>query len=167
MTTYYRISPRPMTEADLHEDHVSALWVGEDDERRRGMSACESYEDLVGYFAADGGRGARYDGAMLVELEGVLSDDDPWEPEGEVLIHPTRIVSQVPVADGFVGDVVDHINHWEYPQAYADYRAAYDASQTTIIIEVRCDHCDGTGHDEDEEDGECVWCGAKGWEARR
>jgi hypothetical protein len=104
--TYYRISSSAPTSEWCHRGHVSALWSGGDDDldSRAGVSACESLEDLAEYFGTttDSGsvaRAADLDDCVIVAFRGDLSDDTPWETTGEVLIHPTEIVSVSPVAD--------------------------------------------------------------------
>jgi len=105
--TYWRINDGPMTEADLRRDHESRPWVWDDDEEptRPGLSVCASLEELARYFAigdAPGipGRGANLWGSWLVQLEGEVVGEGF---DGEPLIRPTRIISQEPVEDRFLG----------------------------------------------------------------
>lgn len=164
-TTYYRIAPKPMTDADLHEDHVSRLWVcsGDANDERRGLSCCPSYADLVHYFCGNKGensvgRGASLEGAYLVELEGDLSDDAPWERNHEALIHPTRIVAQEPVTERFVQDVVAAMRSaWNLGE---DERAVHRPDRDCFAIEAHCRLCEGTGDDDGEE---CWECDGHGW----
>lgn len=162
--TAYRISPRPLTEADLHDGHVSRVWdsTGIEDGDRAGLSACDSYGGLIGYFAGgiglSLGRGAALEGAYLVVLEGELSNDEPFDGDDEILVHPTRIVSQEPVTERFIADLCDHLT------PSGDYeRCVYRADRDCLAIEERCDTCDGTGHDSEEDDGRCWECDGTGW----
>lgn len=138
MTTYWRISSRPMTEADCHEDHVSRMWTGDGNERA-GVSVCRTYDDLLSYFAGDlstsVGRGACYRGAYLVELEGVESDDEAWESDcGERLIHPTRIVFCEAIAElNWVEHLLERIGESRRLRNHG-LRAVYD--ERSCIIET-------------------------------
>lgn len=103
--TYYRIQTADRDVNDLLNpaNHVSYHWNNIDNEQytRRGVSVCESREDLAAYLA---GCGIPYgDGDwVIVELDGEISDDTPYDAEfGEVLIHPTEIVSVGPLDDEF------------------------------------------------------------------
>ena len=98
--TYYRIqtADRDVT-AVLGTDNISGHWNGSDnaDYHRRGVSVCASREDLAAYLAQSGipyGVGEW----VIVSLDGDLSDDTPYDAEyGELLIHPTEIVSVSPM----------------------------------------------------------------------
>jgi len=162
-TTYYRVSTRPLTEEDCHDEHISELWVGEDDETRAGMSCCKTYDDLINYFVGipgqtSAGRGARMEGCYITVLEGTLSDDEGYDShDGEVLVHPTRIVSNCPVQDEFMDDLAEGIK-----ARWGSDMARYDAKQGWRALDY-CPHCGGTGVD--EEDGEeCYHCGGSGEE---
>lgn len=63
---------------------------------RRGVSACESIEDLAEYF--DGHSGLVSAGSVVVELEGELADDDDFDADA-VLVFPSAIVSVTPVTE--------------------------------------------------------------------
>jgi hypothetical protein len=167
---YYRISPRPMADSDLHDRHESSLWIddGLDERPRSGLSVCEGYEQLLSYFAGGCGvslgRGAVYQGAYIVELEGEPSGDEPWERELEALIHPARIVSQEPVAERFLADLCEHI---EAMMLRDGQRARYDAERDEIVAEEPCSGaCEGAGTYEDEgEEIECLDCDGAAWVA--
>jgi hypothetical protein len=100
--TGYRVQPgnRP-TDTLLHaEAQISSAWH-RDDLDRSGISVCESRQALAGYLATVG-EGIPYGsgGWVLVELEGTESDDTPLDAEhGEILLHPTRIVSVTSLDD--------------------------------------------------------------------
>lgn len=153
--TYYRIGDE-MTAADCHRCHVSRLWSGEDDETRRGVSTCRSMDDLLEYFAGTTGtsvgRGADLRGAHLVALEGDESADDPWEPAGEALIHPTRVVSSEPISADLLAALTDRVRD-EQCNCWADVR--YDLAAGEWQVADECEWCDGEGC-EDCEDG-VVW----------
>lgn len=70
---------------------------------RRGVSVCDSFEDLALYLASPIGCGviAAAGTRVIVELEGDDSDDAPVDPEMESLIIPTAIVSVTPVGAEF------------------------------------------------------------------
>lgn len=157
-----------MTDADIHDQHVSELWVddGRAESSRRGLSCCDDLESLLEYFAghpADGvsiGRGAALAGAYLVELEGEPSGDEPWEGEDtESLIHPTRIVRQEPVGERFVTELARTVQkNWcdsETEHAY------YSSEHDEFRISLPCQWCDGTGSEDGEE---CELCDGSGRE---
>ncbi|CAK9102622.1 Uncharacterized protein SCF082_LOCUS47961 [Durusdinium trenchii] len=133
----YRIHDGEFTEKDLHDNHMSRLWQDtgdpEQDRPRRGLSATATYDALLAYFTGSTGmsigRSANFDNAHFVEFEGDPSDDDAWEEsEGEILVHPKRIVSSVPVRDSqFMADLTDAINErWESYKDSPDNRFEYD-----------------------------------------
>lgn len=66
---------------------------------RRGVSACESIEDLARYF--DRHAGQLGEDSVVVELEGELSDDDDFDADEHlaVLILPAAVVSVTPAAE--------------------------------------------------------------------
>lgn len=105
MTTYYRIQTADRDPSLLlnPEHQISYHWNSIDSEEytRVGVSVCETLEDLAAYLA---GSGIPYgDGEwVIIELTGYLSDDDAYDAAyGELLIHPTEIVSVRPMDDGF------------------------------------------------------------------
>ena len=73
---------------------------------RRGVSVCDSIEDLALYLASPQGAGVLVrvarDATVIVELEGDESGDAPLDPEMESLIIPTRIIGVTPVGEEFV-----------------------------------------------------------------
>lgn len=101
--TYYRVQTADRDPADLldPEYQVSSHWNNIESYDRVGVSVCESLEDLAYYLAQSGipyGNGQW----VIVELDGYLSDDDPYDAEdGEILIHPTVIVSVEDMDDEF------------------------------------------------------------------
>lgn len=106
-TTWYRVQDATRTLTDLldPELQVSHSWTpgGDEDDaetNRRGVSVCDSIENLVLYLAGPG-EGIGYgDGWVIVELTGDLSEDEPLDP-GEHLVHPDAIVSVRPMDDEF------------------------------------------------------------------
>lgn len=97
-----------MTDKDLGQDFKSRLWIGDSEETtRNGLSTTLGMEDLVSYFA---NRHANFKGSYLVILEGEVSEDTPYEDHaGEVLIHPSRVVSCQPVEKtSFLNDLVEY-----------------------------------------------------------
>ncbi|TDC63866.1 hypothetical protein E1258_09470 [Micromonospora sp. KC207] len=104
MTTYFRVQdgifdPALLLDADCQ---TSRAW-GRDDLDRVGVSVCASREELATYLATLGS-GIPYGsgGWVLIELTGDLSDDTPLDADhGEILIHPTQIISVNPIDDDF------------------------------------------------------------------
>lgn len=93
--TYYRIQSADR-DVELLLDpaaQTSEAWNGREDLTRTGVSVCESLEALAQYLVTDGS-GIPYGAGewVVVALEGTLSEDSPID-DGEILIHPTRIVA--------------------------------------------------------------------------
>jgi len=140
---YYRISKREMTEKDCHSNYTSSLWYNsnkEDD--RRGISCCNTLEQLMKYFLGDVGtsfcRGAQIGGSYLVELEGEESEDEPWEGDIEFLIHPTKIISCNPVEQTewfqeLLNRAQDMANDKWSSWEFTEYRARFNG--TYILLE--------------------------------
>lgn len=83
------------------EQQTSEAWNGHESLTRRGVSVCESLEDLATYLATDGSGIPYGSGAwVIVELEGERSRDTAVDP-GETLIIPTRIASTRPMGEEF------------------------------------------------------------------
>jgi len=169
-TTGWRINDGPMTADDCHRDHISRLWVdgtNSDDARRRGVSCCDSLEALADYFAAGTlgvrtGRSACFAGAYLVCIEGVESEDEPWD-KGEALLHPTAVLFSRPVEETELLPLLcDHLQM----RCGRDERIIYDAERGEMMCETRCSVCGGTGEDEDNDDGLCWECDGAGWTRR-
>lgn len=103
--TYYRIQTADRDTADLLDpaNQVSYHWnnIESEDYTRVGVSVCESREALAAYLAQSGipyGDGEW----VIVELDGEVSDDDPYDAEyGEILVHPIEIVSVTEMDDEF------------------------------------------------------------------
>jgi hypothetical protein len=115
--TYFRVQPGdrdildgPQTSRAWHRDETEAQPTD-----RAGVSACNSLAELAGYLATRGD-GIPYGGPgwVLVEFAGELSDDQPLDFEdGEVLVHPTAIVSVESIPDAFfemIGAAWDEAN---------------------------------------------------------
>ncbi|MGL5910299.1 MAG: hypothetical protein ACRCZP_09880, partial [Phycicoccus sp.] len=99
-TTYFRIQTADRDVADLLQPgRTSCHWNEIDSEEytRSGVSTCETREDLAAYLADSGipyGAGEW----VIVELAGDVSDDTPYDAQfGEILIHPTEIISVAPM----------------------------------------------------------------------
>lgn len=99
--TYYRIQSADRDPQLLLDPayQVSEAWNGNETLTRRGVSVCDSLEALAQYLVTDG-EGIPYGVGewVVVELEGTLSEDTPVD-DGEILIHPTRIVSVESIDD--------------------------------------------------------------------
>lgn len=105
----YRIHKKSFAEDELHGNHRSKPWESFGDDNmdanvtREGLSASPSLDALAGYFAGfpnehSPGRGANLQGVHVVQLTGDKSHDKPWEKDyGEVLIHPNKILAQMPI----------------------------------------------------------------------
>lgn len=133
----FRISKQPMTDADLHDNHISRLWVdGSDSDvaKRRGVSAMPSLDALVNYFTGETGtspgRGAYFEGAHLIEFEGDETGDSGWDP-GEILLHPRRVVSSTPIdKTDFIERLTDSINErW----GTSDYEYVYSPERDEFV----------------------------------
>jgi hypothetical protein len=77
--------------------------AGEVEDVRRGVSCCESVEDLKEYFAD---RGAEIEGCWLIELEGELSDDDDHDAGSAgdpQLVLPSAVISAVRITQAWLG----------------------------------------------------------------
>lgn len=103
MTSYFRVQPGdrdildgPQTSRAWHRDETEAQATD-----RAGVSVCGSLNELATYLATTGA-GIPYGtpGWVLVELRGEISDDQPLD-DGELLVHPTGIVSSKPIPDEF------------------------------------------------------------------
>lgn len=109
-TTYFRIQSADRDPALLliAENQVSYHWNNIDSEEytRVGVSVCESREALAAYLAKSGIPFGDGDW-VIVEVAGDLSDDEPYDAaDGELLVHPTEIVSVGEMDDDFY-DLLD------------------------------------------------------------
>lgn len=76
---------------------------GEIENIRAGVSACQSIDDLYNYIRISG---AYVDNTVIVELDATSSDDQPEDAEiGEVLVHPTAILSVTPVTEDIIATI--------------------------------------------------------------
>ncbi len=103
--TYFRIqtADRDVNDLLIPANQVSYHWnnIESAEYTRTGVSVCESREALAAYLAKSGIPYGDGDW-VIVELTGDLSDDDPYDAEyGEILIHPTEIVSVTEMDDEF------------------------------------------------------------------
>lgn len=70
---------------------------GQIEDVRHGVSTCGSVEDLITYLRTVG---CDLTDTVLVELDGTYAADDDHDKHlGAVLIHPTKILSVIPVSD--------------------------------------------------------------------
>jgi hypothetical protein len=103
-TTYFRIQTAGREITDLLDptEQVSRAWH-RDDLDRDGVSVCDSLETLAAYLAS-AGSGIPYGAGewVIVEVSGTPSCATPLDAEyGEMLVHPTEIVSVLPMDDAF------------------------------------------------------------------
>lgn len=88
------------TDGDYHYDRCERCrGLGDYEYAPVGVSVCRDVSDLIAYFRE---RHPMLDGDVLVEIEGVESDDedhDHGSAGSPVLIIPTRIVSVQPLPD--------------------------------------------------------------------
>ncbi len=114
MQRYYRVQP---SDRDIMDGpQISRAWHRDETEAqptdREGVSACCSLEELAEYLATRGD-GIPYGlpGWMLVCFVGDLSLEQPLDFEqGEVLVHPTDIVTCELIPDSFfamIGEAYD------------------------------------------------------------
>lgn len=101
--TYFRIQTADRDVTALLDPalQTSEHYNNQERDERVGVSVCESRQALAEYLAGSGipfGAGEW----VIVELAGPISDDTPYDGEyGELLIHPTEIVSVAPMDDDF------------------------------------------------------------------
>lgn len=116
MMTYFRVQAAWRDVNDLLDpaEQVSRAWH-RDDLDRDGVSVCESREDLARYLATVG-EGIPFGAGewVVVELTGTPSDAEPLDADdGELLLHPTGIVSVRSMDDDgmfdLIGDVLDEL----------------------------------------------------------
>ena len=109
MTTGYRIQSENHGVTDLldPERQISLSYSGRDEDVRQGISVCASLEDLAAYIAQTGIE-IDASNSVVVVVEGPESEDLPCDAHlGELLIHPTRVVSVTPADDTDIWDLVD------------------------------------------------------------
>jgi hypothetical protein len=108
-TSYYRIQPAHYDTAALLDPEMqwSYSWCDQDDVRR-GISVCDSVEELAAYLAQTG---IEWDPTwVLVELAGRWSEDTDQDAHlGARLIIPTEVVSVRPIDDAFLDMVFSHV----------------------------------------------------------
>ena len=145
----------------IGDHNTSSLWFGETDETdREGLSCCASYEDLLTYFTGNQGehslcRATTLNNTYLIEIEGELSEDTPYEEcDGEILLHPTAIISVEPASLNFLEDLCEEAaSQWGCDAVRLAEDGEWESSD-------RCEECgelwcdDGTfcGPDEDEDE---------------
>jgi hypothetical protein len=117
MTTYYRVQSADRDVALLLDpaEQVSRAWH-RDDLDQDGVSVCESPEALAHYLAT-AGRGIPFGAGswVVVELTGEITFGTALDADdGEILIHPTSIVSVQPL------DVLDDLIAAAYDTVYAE-----------------------------------------------
>ena len=100
--TYFRIQTTDRPNILAPDNQTSTSWnnLGDDDRIRRGVSVCDSREELAEYLAQTG---IPFDGSWeLLEVDGTPSDDTDEDAHlGARLIIPTAIISRELVGDGF------------------------------------------------------------------
>lgn len=76
----------------------------------RGVSVCESVEDLLLYLATPYAAAIPVrEGWVLVELEGErVPNSRPVDPEFETLIFPTKVIGVTEVDDHFMATISDN-----------------------------------------------------------
>lgn len=116
--TYFRVQSGERDASYLlnADEQTSSAWhhhhLDNPATTRHGVSVCASREELAQYLATYGeGIPFGSKGWVLVELTGDISDDQPLDAEGgELLVHPTEIVSVALIDDEFfemIGDAYD------------------------------------------------------------
>lgn len=110
--SYFRVQAADRDANDLLDPgyQFSHAWAGIGYADREGVSVCESLEDLAEYLASPVGNGIPVEVGswVIVELEGdPVPDAAPVDPEYEVLVRPTAIVSVWPVDDAFIAMIDD------------------------------------------------------------
>jgi len=88
---------------DIDGDCPTCDGDGQVENIRRGVSACETIDDLYAYIRLSGAD--PYD-AVIVEVSGPLSGDQAEDADaGEVLVCPTEILSVTPVTDDIIARI--------------------------------------------------------------
>lgn len=115
MRTYYRVQSADRDVALLLDpaEQVSRAWH-RDDIDQDGVSVCESHEALARYLVT-AGEGIPFGAGrwVVVELAGEITFGHALDAdEGELLIHPTTIVSVQPldVLDDLIAAAYDDIH---------------------------------------------------------
>lgn len=111
--TSYRIQDADRNPAELllEEHQWSCNWGGSGDPRR-GVSVCDTEDDVIVYFQGHARNGIGYDADFLacmvmVAIDGEPSDDlDEDHAEGARLIIPTRIVSVAPLTAEQIAEIL-------------------------------------------------------------
>lgn len=112
--TYYRVQTADRDPADLiGTHHTSHSWYGPESYDREGVSVCASREALA-YYLAHSALPIGIGEWVIVELEGDrVAGVTPMDAEvGEILVHPTEIVSVTPLDDEFyqvIGTIFDQM----------------------------------------------------------
>ena len=112
--TYYRAQTADRDPVDLiGTDNISFSWYGPQSYDREGVSVCAS-RDALAYYLANSALPIGIGEWVIVELEGDrIWDADPMDAElGELLVHPTAVVSVTPMDDEFfdlIGAVLDQM----------------------------------------------------------
>ncbi|WP_018024067.1 hypothetical protein [Corynebacterium ulceribovis] len=106
--TYFRIQPADRPDILDPEFQTSTSWndLGDDDRIRRGVSVCDTREELAEYLAQSG---MPFDETWeLLEVEGARSDDQDEDAHlGCTLIIPTAIIARESIADSFMVEIFD------------------------------------------------------------
>ncbi len=103
--TFFRIQTADRDVNELLDPgyQFSHAYNGAQRNTRPGVSVCASLEDLAEYLVSGlaGALQVRNGDWVIVEVEGSESGASPVDPEYELLVRPTRIVSVTPAGDDF------------------------------------------------------------------
>ncbi len=108
MSTFFRIQPANRPDILDPENQASTSWndLGDDARIRRGVSVCDTREELAEYLAQAGI--PFEDDWELLEVEGTYSDDEDEDAHmGCSLVIPTAIVSRETIGDAFIMEIMD------------------------------------------------------------
>lgn len=105
--SFFRVNPPEFTIEDMMqvENQISINHDDEDD-IRRGLSACESREELASYLAQSGIEFR--DDWTLVEFEGTYAEEDDVDADrGAVLAYAERVIATEVIGEVFVYEILD------------------------------------------------------------
>lgn len=104
-TSYYRIQDANLDPADLLDPANQTSLSYTTDTERAGVSVCDSIEALATYLAQAGVPFTTQH--VVVTLTGTPSTDTPEDEHlGELLVHPTAILTVEPMTDR-LADAID------------------------------------------------------------
>lgn len=108
MNTFFRIQPADRPNILDPENQTSSSWndLGDDDRVRRGVSVCDSREELAEYLAQVG-IPFQADWELL-EVTGSYSEDEDEDAHmGCSLIYPEEIVAREVIGERFIEEIMD------------------------------------------------------------